>query len=219
MFGTGLKRFVGAGAALARLPLRHLAIALLLLAGAALLWPLPGVAQSPPAAPPAAFVTLLNPAAVDRQIQFGLLAVDGSTVLLSTHRVEAGESTTFPLEPGTEPIDYRATCNGCRPASFSLAAGQRIIVTLLSPADQPLSRSDLHLVNESGQRQQGVLRTGVVLGGGRSVLHFDLLPEESAAIGLRLAPQQTVDFNLTCQVCTPQTARLRYGVDLELVIR
>ncbi len=167
----------------------------------------------------AAIVTLLNPSAVERRVQLSLVTAAGGTIALSMHTVDAGSASTFSLAAAMEPTDYVATCIGCRGAPFAVAAGQRIVVFILSTGEAAAPRSDLHVVNESGRRQAGALRTGAVVGRGRTVLRFDLAPGESEAVGLRFAGDQRVDFNLACGACLPQLARAGNGVDLELVIR
>jgi hypothetical protein len=177
----------------------------------------PSVAQTSTGS---ALITLLNPGATARTVALSDPGDSGPVGLPANQRVEAGETRSFLVEVGPVPVDLLAQCNGCRSVTFAVADGQRIIVLILGASDAAAaSRSDLHVVNESGRRQVGSLRTGDAVGFGLSTLRFDLAPNEAADVGLRLAASQMVAFNVTCAGCVGQVARIGNGVDLEIVLR
>ena len=175
------------------------------------------LAQSPDGEP--AFLSFVNPSATTRTVQLRTISVAGQVLSVSTHVVEGTDVVTVALAPGTAPQTFRFSCSGCRGLTMSLADGQRLVVPLLTFSDAASVRSDLHVVNESGRRQQGALRVGLAAGTGRSVLRFDLRPGGSARVGIRVPGAGALSFNLTCDGCAPQFARAANGVDLELVIR
>lgn len=176
----------------------------------------PGGAQGP--FPEPAFAALLNLSGAFRNVELHRVTDDGGTTRIERAAVSFEEAITVPLDVGADPIDFLAQCTGCRSVRFSLAQGQRIAVLVFSTARPTSNRSDLHVVNESGRRQRGAVRTGPDRGFGRTLLPFNLAPDDSASVGLRL-PAGGIDFTLTCDHCDPQRLRLRNGVDLELVIR
>ena len=178
-----------------------------------------GGAQDADSQLPAAFVSFVNPSTSARSVSLGELGDDGFVTPLLVRFVAAGDVTTFTLDAGAAPKQYVATCAGCRDAAFAVANGQRIIIFMLSTADSAALRSDVRVVNESGVRQRGALRTGAELGSGRSALRFDLRQDEGASVGMRFDTGRFGDFNLTCDACTALSARVGNGVDLELVIR
>ena len=203
---------------------RRAALVLVILAGALLapigaLWlsdTADGAAQEP--FPEPAFVTLLNLTGGFRAVDVDQALPDGTTVGVTRLAVQAEEPVTFVHSAAAEPQDLIASCTACHPVSFAVAAGQRIIVLILPGCDPPPVRSDLHVVNESGLRQRGAVRTGSVPGDGRTLLPFDLRDGQSARVGLRLRGGP-IDLNLTCPACDPQQIRLGNGIDLEIVIR
>ena len=170
-----------------------------------------------------ALVTLLNPGSTGRTVTLREASDVGTVALPPILRVEAADTASFVVAVGPDPVTFVAQCAGCRTVVFAVAEGQRTIVIILGSFDVGASsgslRGDVHVVNESGRRQVGSLRTGEVVGLGLSVLRFDLAPNESVSVGMRLAEFQTVDLNLTCSVCAPQVARMSNGVDLEIVVR
>ena len=176
----------------------------------------PGAAQDPFAEP--AFAALLNLSGAFKNVELHRVSDDDGTTLIDRAAVSFEEATTVPLDVGADPVDFLAQCSGCRSVRFSLAQGQRIVVLVFSTARSAPNRSDLHVVNESGRRQRGAVRTGPDVGFGRTLLPFNLAPGDGASVGLRL-PAGGIDFNLTCDSCDPQRLRLRNGVDLEVVVR
>ena len=170
-----------------------------------------------------ALVTLLNPGSTARTVT--LQEADDMEIvgLPSSVRVEPADTRSFVVEVGSDPVTFTARCSGCRTVVFAVADGQRIIVIVLGVFDEGAEtgalRGDVHVVNESGRRQTGSLRTGDVMGLGLSLLRFDLAPNASMSVGVRVAALQTVDLNLTCSGCAPQLARVSNGVDLEIVLR
>ena len=164
-------------------------------------------------------VTLLNVSEARRTVQVRAGAVLGDGESVRTVVVEPFSGTTVEIAAPDEPVEFNATCSGCRGVAFAAAAGQRVIVVLVALADPVVVRSDLTVANESGRRQRGALRTGDLLGRGRSVLDFDLAAGESASVGLRFPAGRLLDLNLTCDGCVPQRVRAGNAVDLEIVIR
>ncbi len=178
-----------------------------------------GSAQDGDSSLPAALVTFVNPSTSARSVSLAEIGDGGGVTALTVRFVAAEDVSTFTLDAGATPKQYVATCAGCRDAAFAVANGQRIIVFMLSTADPVALRSDVRVVNESGLRQRGALRTGAELGSGRSALRFDLSHNEGASVGMRFDTGQFADFNLTCDACAGLSARVGNGVDLELVIR
>lgn len=178
-----------------------------------------GSAQDDDSSLPAALVTFVNPSTSARSVSLAEISGDGVATSLMVRFVATEDVSTFTLDAGATPKQYVATCAGCRDAAFAVANGQRIIVFMLSTADAVALRSDVRVVNESGLRQRGALRTGAELGSGRSALRFDLSHNEGASVGMRFDAGQFADFNLSCDACTGLSARVGNGVDLELVIR
>ena len=170
-----------------------------------------GAAQSPVGDP--AFVTLLNLTSGSRTVEVrGVLT--GSR---EQRTVPSEESVTFPVAAGADPVDMRAECPGCHAVDFAVAAGQRVVVLLQSSDDPPIIRADLHIVNQGDAPRRGVLRTGSELGLGRTLLPFDLRPDEEIRVGLRTAGA-VIDLNLSCFGCESQHIRVTDAVDLEVVI-
>ncbi len=126
---------------------------------------------------------------------------------------------TLELDEPFEPSIYRLTCTGCADVDFGLAFGQRLIVFVVDRGDPLAARTDIRVVNESGVRQIGALRTGAVIGEGRTVISFDLGDGEEASIGIRLSPGLLIDLNVTCGACLPQLIRIGNGADLEVPLR
>ena len=189
------------------------------MAGIGALWvvePGAGAAQEP--FPEPTFITLLNLTDRFHTVDIDQQLPDGGSFTVNRLAVQPQEPVTFLFDAGPNPQDLVAACGGCRPAPFAIAAGQRIVVLLVGLSDPALPRSDLHVVNESGVRQRGVVRTGAAVGTGRTLLPFDLRDGESVRVGLRL-PRGPIDLNLTCARCDAQQIRLGNGVDLEVVIR
>ena len=168
--------------------------------------------------PEPAFVTLLNLTPRFQTVDIDRRLDSGETDGLTRIAVQPDQPETFVIDAGAVPEDFTATCLSCRAADFSVAAGQRLVVLLVGIEQRALVRSDLHVVNESGARQRGAVRTGATIGDGRSLLPFDLRDGESARVGLRLR-DGPIDLNLTCPACDPQQIRIGNGVDLEVVIR
>lgn len=164
-------------------------------------------------------VTLLNVSETRRTVQLRAGAALGEGESVRTVTVAPFSGATVTLTVPDEPAEFNATCSGCRGVGFAAAAGQRIIVVLAASADPAVVRSDVTVANASGRRQRGALRTGDVLGHGRSVLAFDLAEGESASVGLRFPAARLLDLNLTCDGCFPQRVRAGNAVDLEIVIR
>ena len=170
-----------------------------------------GAAQSPPGDP--AFVTLLNLTAGSRSVDVRNL----QTGAQEQRSVPSEESVTFPVAAGVDPVDMRAECPGCHAVDFAVAAGQRLVVLLRSSDDPPIARADLHIVNQGDAPRRGVVRTGSEPGFGRTLLRFDLGPDEEVRVGLRTAGA-VIDFNLSCVGCGSQRIRVTDAVDLEVVI-
>ena len=133
--------------------------------------------------------------------------------------VPSEEVLTVVLDLGSEPVVFRTRCTGCATTTLALAAGQRVIVFIAVAGDPVTQRTDIRVVNESGVRQIGTLRTGGAFGAGRRVIGFDLADGEVAWVGVRLRPSQLLDLHLTCDRCSPQAVRVGNGVDLELPLR
>lgn len=192
--------------------------ALSLLAGAGLVvgW---GTERTGAQAAVPAQVTLLNVSEARRTVQVRTGAALGDGESVRTVVVEPFSGTTVDLGAPDVPAEFNATCSGCRGVAFAAAAGQRVIVVLVALAEAAVVRSDLTVANESGRRQRGALRTGDLLGRGRSVLDFDLAVGESASVGLRFPVGRLLDLNLTCDGCVSQRVRAGNAVDLEIVIR
>jgi len=126
---------------------------------------------------------------------------------------------TIEMHEAFEPRSYQLSCAGCAAVSFSLAAGQRIIVFVVEPGDPLNARTDLRIVNESGARQSGVVRTGSTFGEGRTVVRYDLSNGEDVVVGVRLNPRTFQDLNVTCSACLPHQIRVHNGADLEIPLR
>ena len=179
--------------------------------------PSPASVQAPDGEP--AFLSFVNPGVTTRTVQLSTISASGQAQPLSTHVVGGMDVVTVALVPAVAPQTFRFSCSGCRGLTMSLAAGQRMVVPLLTFSDAASVRSNLHVVNESGVRRRGALRVGEAAGAGRSVLRFDLAPGEGARVGVRVPGAVALSFNLTCDGCAPQFARAANGVDLELAIR
>ncbi len=173
--------------------------------------------QVPPDEP--TFLTLLNFTESSRIVRLERVDETGETVSAQIETVPSEEVLTVVFDLGSEPAVFRTTCNGCATTTVGLAAGQRAIVFLAVAGDPVTQRTDIRVVNESGVRQVGTLRTGGALGAGRRVIGFDLADGEVAWVGVRLRPSQLLDLNLTCDRCSPQLVRVGNGVDLELPLR
>ena len=169
-------------------------------------------AQTPPAEP--TFVTLLNRTPDSRTVEVQSLL----TGISSRNPVPSQETLTIEVAAGAEPLEMVASCRACHSVYFAVAGGQRLVV-VLAPLDEPaIVRSDLHIVNDSEGRRQGVLRTGAIPGAGRTLLPFDLRAGESLRIGVR-TDSAAIDLNLTCFGCGAQRIRMTDAVDLEVVLR
>lgn len=160
-----------------------------------------------------AFLTLINVSDEARFVR--VESVDGSGGSRLEFVPVAGVRT-FEMNEGFEPSGYQSSCVGCATVFFSLAAGQRIIVYVVEAGDALAERSDLRIVNESGTRQTGLLRTGAAFGEGRIVLRFDLRDGEEAAVGIRLNRNDFLDLNVSCNACLPHLIRVHNGHDLEI---
>jgi len=126
---------------------------------------------------------------------------------------------SFTAEVGSVPVGFVSTCSGCGTVRFAMASGQRALVFVAAGGDSALARGDVRVVNESGVRRTGSLRTGAEAGRGRRVLDFDLADGEEAAVGVRLSPGELVALNVTCEGCEARELRAANGVDLEVVLR
>lgn len=122
-------------------------------------------------------------------------------------------------EVGDIPVGFESSCTGCATVRFAMASGQRALVFVAAPGDPAVERGDVRVVNESGVRRMGSLRTGEEAGRGRRVLDFDLADGEEAAVGVRLAPGELVALNVSCGGCAVRHLRAANGVDLEIVLR
>jgi hypothetical protein len=163
-----------------------------------------------------AFLTLINVTDAPR-----IARVDGADGSLGS-RVEflpAAGVRTIEMHEAFEPRSYQLSCAGCAGVSFSLAAGQRIIVFVVEPGDPLSARTDLRIVNQSGARQSGVVRTGSTFGEGRTVVRYDLSDGEDVVVGVRLNPRTFLDLHVTCGACLPHRIRVYNGADLEIPLR
>ena len=165
------------------------------------------------------FLTLLNLTESSRIVRLERVDETGETVSAQIETVPSEEVLTVVFDLGSELAVFRTSCSGCATTTVGLAAGQRAIVFIAVVGDPVTQRTDIRVVNESGVRQVGTLRTGGVPGAGRRVIAFDLADGEVAWVGVRLRPSQLLDLNLTCDRCSPQVVRVGNGVDLELPLR
>jgi hypothetical protein len=170
-----------------------------------------GAAQSPSGDP--AFVTLINLTPSARTVDVRHLPAGTR----DRHRVPGEEEFTFSVDAGADPVDMTARCRGCHPVRFAVAAGQRLVVLLVSVEDPAITRADLRIVNQGDGQRRGVVRTGAVPGGGRTLVPFDLGAGEEVHVGLRTAGA-VIDLNLTCFGCGGQRIRVTDAVDLEVAI-